>query len=73
MNAAQNFVKNARKTLRDDSEMEVIRAKKGKRNKPVRGKDNWGNLDMFTTPESCKQRHADSVHFSTQRPAWEII
>ncbi|WYW04211.1 RNA polymerase [Pseudomonas phage vB_PpuP-Kallioja] len=37
MNAAQNFVKNARKTLRDDSEMESLRAKKGKRNKPVRG------------------------------------
>lgn len=37
MNAAQNFVKTARKTLRDDSEMETIRAKKGKRNKPSRG------------------------------------
>lgn len=36
MNAAQNFVKTARKTLRDDAEMETIRAKKGKRNKPTR-------------------------------------
>lgn len=37
MNAAQNFVKNTRKTLRDDSEMDAIRAKKGKLNKPSRG------------------------------------
>lgn len=37
MNAAQNFVKNTRKTLRDDSEMEVVRAKKGKLHKPTRG------------------------------------
>lgn len=45
MNAAQNFEKTARKTLRDDSEMEVIRAKKGKRNKPVRGnRQEWETL-----------------------------
>ena len=37
MNAAQNFVKTTKRTLRDDSEMEAIRTKKGKRNKPVRG------------------------------------
>lgn len=72
MNTEQNFEKITRKTLRDDSEMEVIRAKKGKRNKPVRGKDNWGKLEMFTTKENCEKRHADSVKFSPQRPAWEI-
>jgi len=45
MNAAQNFQKNARKALRDDSEMEVIRAKKGKFNKPARTQRNeWETL-----------------------------
>lgn len=45
MNAALNFEKTARKTLRDDAEMETLRAKKGKRNKPVRGnRQEWETL-----------------------------
>ena len=45
MNASLNFEKIARKTLRDDSEMETIRAKKGKRNKPNRTQRNeWETL-----------------------------
>lgn len=68
----RNFVKTPKKSLRDASEMVAIRAKKGKLNKPTRGKDNWGNLEAYTTPETCNQRHADSVNFSNQRQAWEI-
>lgn len=37
MNAAQNFVKTTKRAQRDDSEMEAIRTKKGKLNKPTRG------------------------------------
>jgi hypothetical protein len=37
MNASTNFVKTVKKALRDDSEMDAIRTKKGKLNKPVRG------------------------------------
>lgn len=45
MNAAMNFEKTARKTLRDDAEMETLRAKKGKRNKPTRTQRNqWETL-----------------------------
>lgn len=68
----RNFEKTPKKSLRSDAEMETIRTKKGKLHKPTRGKDNWGSLEMYTTPETCKQRHADSVNFSAQRPAWEI-
>lgn len=37
--------KNHRKTLRDDAEMETLRAKKGKRNKPTRTQRNqWETI-----------------------------
>jgi hypothetical protein len=42
MNAAMNFEK-TRKTAprRDDAEMEVVRARKGKRNKATRHQTQW--------------------------------
>lgn len=36
MHADSTFVKNARKERRSDEEVEVLRKKKGKRNKPER-------------------------------------
>lgn len=59
MNAAQNFQKNPRKTLRDDSEMDAIRAKKGKLNKPSRG----GRTEWMPLAAEPSDRPNRKTHF----------
>lgn len=64
MNAAQNFQKNTRKALRDDSEMEVIRAKKGKRNKPARtGRAEWVPLTTEGTGRPNRKTHFSQENY----------
>lgn len=62
MNAAQNFVKTARKTLRDDSEMDAIRVKKGKLHKPVRG----GRTEWTPLAADPSIRPNRKTHFSKE-------
>lgn len=72
MNTA-HFEKTQRTTPRRSAQdMEAVRAKKGKRNKTQRGKDNWAHL-QGTGLSHAEYVSENAIEHSMQRPAWEML